>query len=123
MAEAAGQAARGVAHGAPVTADPFMRWMMTSLSPLLRGVMPWLYAIDPRALSFTLLALTTFVMAWAGRQFYTRAWASVRHGSADMNTLVALGTGAAFLFSLIGDARSRISSSAAAWRRTCITRR
>ena len=78
-----------------------MRWMMTSLSPWLRGVMPWLYAIDPRALGFTLLALTTFVMAWAGRQFYTRAWASVRHGSADMNTLVALGTGAAFLFSLL----------------------
>ena len=77
-----------------------MRWMMTSLSPWLRGVMPWLYAIDPRVLGFTLLVLTTFVMAWAGRQFYTRAWASVRHGSADMNTLVSLGTGAAFLFSL-----------------------
>jgi Cu+-exporting ATPase len=92
-----------VGHHA-ATVDPFMHWMMTSLSPLLRDAMPWLYAIDPRAIGFTLLASTTFVMAWAGRQFYTRAWASVRHGSADMNTLVTLGTGAAFLFSVIATA-------------------
>jgi Cu+-exporting ATPase len=91
-------AGRAGHHAAAV--DPFMHWMMTALSPWLRGAMPWLYAIDPRAISFTLLAVTVFVMAWAGRQFYARAWASVRHGSADMNTLVTLGTGAAFLFSL-----------------------
>jgi Cu+-exporting ATPase len=99
-------AAQAVGHhtsgaGAGASADPFMRWMMTSLSPWLRDVMPWLYALDPRVLGFTLLALTAFVMTWAGRQFYVRAWASVRHGSADMNTLVALGTGAALLFSLL----------------------
>jgi Cu+-exporting ATPase len=40
-------------------------------------------------------------MTWAGRHFYTRAWAALRHRSADMNTLIAVGTGAAFLFSLI----------------------
>jgi Cu+-exporting ATPase len=40
------------------------------------------------------------VMLWAGRHFYTRAWAAFRHHSADMNTLVALGTGAAFLYSV-----------------------
>src|SRR5690606_33870840 len=43
---------------------------------------------------------TSFVMVWAGRHFYTRAWAAVRHHSADMNTLIALGTGAGFLFSV-----------------------
>ena len=48
-----------------------------------------------------LLALTVLVMTWAGRHFYTRAWAAFRHRSADMNTLIALGTGAAFLYSLI----------------------
>ncbi|MCW5785622.1 MAG: copper-translocating P-type ATPase, partial [Nitrospirales bacterium] len=48
-----------------------------------------------------LLAMTVFVMTWAGRHFYTRAWAAFRHHSADMNTLVAVGTGAAFLFSLL----------------------
>ncbi|MHB1861447.1 MAG: heavy metal translocating P-type ATPase [Gemmatimonadaceae bacterium] len=49
---------------------------------------------------WTLLALTTFVMAWAGRHFYIRAWSALRHGGSDMNTLISLGTGAAYLFSL-----------------------
>ncbi len=41
------------------------------------------------------------VMAWAGRDFYARAWNALRHRSADMNTLISVGTGAAFLFSLV----------------------
>ena len=45
------------------------------------------------------LALTVPVVAWAGRHFYTRAWSAFRHHGADMNTLIAVGTGAAFLFS------------------------
>jgi Cu+-exporting ATPase len=49
---------------------------------------------------YFLLALTLPVVGWTGRHFYTRAWAGLRHLSADMNTLIALGTGAAFLFSL-----------------------
>ncbi len=48
----------------------------------------------------TLLAATIFVMGWAGRHFYTRAWSSFRHRTSDMNTLIAVGTGAAFLYSL-----------------------
>jgi len=87
------------AHG-PV-ADPFMRWAMESLTPALRAVMPWLYAIDPAVLSWSLLVLTLGVMAWAGRHFYVRAWSGFRHHSADMNTLVAVGTGAAFLYSVL----------------------
>ena len=56
----------------------------------------------PMALrGFILLALTVAVMGWAGRHFYTRAWAAFRHHSADMNTLIAVGTGAAFIYSLI----------------------
>jgi Cu+-exporting ATPase len=39
-------------------------------------------------------------MTWAGRHFYTRAWAGLRHRATDMNTLIALGTGAAFVFSV-----------------------
>ena len=35
-------------------------------------------------------------MAWAGRHFYVRAWKGLRHRTADMNTLIAIGTGAAF---------------------------
>src|SRR5687768_4678374 len=51
--------------------------------------------------NYALLALTTFVMVWAGGDFYVRAWKALRHRSADMNTLVSLGTGAAFLYSLV----------------------
>jgi Cu+-exporting ATPase len=82
-------------------ADPFMRWAMESLTPALRAAAPWLHAIPTAIVAWTLLALTLGVMAWAGRHFYTRAWAAFRHHSADMNTLIAVGTGAAFLYSVI----------------------
>ncbi len=87
-------------HHGPV-ADPFMRWAMEHMAPPLRAVAPWLYAIPAALLSWALLLVTLGVMAWAGRHFYTRAWAAFRHHSADMNTLVAVGTGAAFLYSVI----------------------
>jgi Cu+-exporting ATPase len=51
--------------------------------------------------TWTQLVAALGVMLWAGRHFYTRAWAAFRHGSADMNTLVAIGTGAAFLYSVV----------------------
>ena len=54
-----------------------------------------------RAVTFAQLAATVGVMLWAGRHFYTRAWAAFRHHSADMNTLIAVGTGAAFLYSVV----------------------
>ncbi|MEY4634605.1 MAG: hypothetical protein RJA55_403, partial [Acidobacteriota bacterium] len=43
---------------------------------------------------------TIFVMTWAGRHFYTRAWSGLKHGTADMSTLIAVGTGSAFVYSL-----------------------
>ena len=49
---------------------------------------------------YALAAATLFVMVWAGRRIYTGAWKTVLHGSPDMNALVALGTGAAFFYSL-----------------------
>ena len=49
-----------------------------------------------------LLAMALMTMLWAGRDIYVRAWSAARHGSADMNTLIAIGTGAAFLYSLFG---------------------
>jgi len=59
--------------------------------------MPWHHA---RAAWLALAALSLVAMLWAGRRFYVKAWAALRHGTADMNTLVALGTGAAFFYSL-----------------------
>ena len=55
----------------------------------------------PGALAWTLLAVTLFVMTWAGRHFYVRGWMGLRRRSPDMNTLIAIGTGAAFLYSAI----------------------
>src|SRR5688500_5418859 len=83
------------------TADPFMRWVSESVTPGLRAMLPWLYAIDPRVIAFSLLGIATAIMLWAGRHFFTRAVAAFRHHSADMNTLIAVGTGAAFLFSVV----------------------
>jgi P-type Cu+ transporter len=51
--------------------------------------------------NYELLGLTSVILAWAGRDIYLRAWKSLRHGSADMNTLVTLGTGSAFVYSLV----------------------
>ncbi|MDQ6872267.1 MAG: heavy metal translocating P-type ATPase, partial [Gemmatimonadota bacterium] len=51
--------------------------------------------------NYGLLGVTAAILGWAGRDIYRRAWNAVRHGSADMNTLVALGTGSAFLYSVI----------------------
>ena len=51
------------------------------------------------------LALTLPVVFYSGAPFYTAAWSAVRHGAANMNTLIALGTGAAFLYSLWETAR------------------
>ena len=44
-------------------------------------------------------ALTLPVLFYAGLPFYQDAWTALRHRSANMNTLIALGTGAAFLYS------------------------
>jgi Cu+-exporting ATPase len=46
------------------------------------------------------LALTLPVIFYAGAPFYRAAWTALRHAAANMNTLIALGTGAAFLYSL-----------------------
>ena len=57
------------------------------------------------------LALTLPVVGWSGRHFYVRAWAALKHGGADMNTLIALGTGAAFGFSAFVTIAARWASS------------
>jgi len=51
--------------------------------------------------NYALLVVTVVILIWAGRDIYRGAWIAVRHRSADMNTLVALGTGSAFLYSVV----------------------
>ncbi len=83
------------------SADPFMRWMARTVGPAVTRALPWLGAIQHRAMGYLLFALTLVAVTWTGRHFYTRAWSAFRHRTADMNTLVAVGTGAAFLYSVV----------------------
>ncbi len=50
------------------------------------------------------LLLATPVQFWAGWQFYRGAWAMARHRTTDMNTLIAVGTSAAYVYSLVATA-------------------
>ncbi len=52
-----------------------------------------------RAAWFVTAILTLPVMIYSGGHFYTGAWAAFKHRSANMNTLIAIGTGAAWLYS------------------------
>jgi Cu+-exporting ATPase len=73
--------------------------LLSSLSPMLGGPhLPFLplWFISP----WTQLLLTTPVLFWCGRDFYSGALSAFRQHSADMNTLVAAGTGIAWLMSL-----------------------
>ncbi len=58
-------------------------------------------ALDFPARPWIECALTTPVVFVMGREFFTGAWQRLRHGSADMNTLVATGTLAAYVFSVV----------------------
>ncbi len=83
--------------------DLFSR-LMQPISGALRGMLPSLYSFaesSPQILKFVLFFVTLPVVFWAGWQFYEGAWKGLKHRSADMNTLIAVGTGAAFLYSLV----------------------
>src|ERR671911_556944 len=64
--------------------------------PMMLGFMP---PIPMGWLNLGLLALATPVQFWAGWRFYRGAYAALKHGQANMNTLVAVGTSAAYLYS------------------------
>src|SRR5437867_5999021 len=57
--------------------------------------------LDPLWIKIGLALVTLPVVGWSGRQFYKGAWSGFRHRTADMNTLIGVGTGAAYLYSLI----------------------
>jgi len=68
---------------------------------ILIGSLEWIPGI-PRILTnyYLLWIVATPIQFWAGWQFYRGAWGAFRHKSADMNTLIAVGTSAAYLYSL-----------------------
>jgi Cu+-exporting ATPase len=89
----------GSAGGMERMKDPLMSWNMRVIDPVLRRMLPWIYRLNDNAIRWFLFALAAFILGWAGRRFFTKAWSALLHKTADMNTLVALGTGAAFLYS------------------------
>jgi len=66
-----------------------------------QDMLPLIEIIPRRTMWFILFLLTTPVQFWAGRHFYQNAWASIRHGSTNMNTLVVVGTTAAYAYSAL----------------------
>ncbi|MDI1240761.1 MAG: heavy metal translocating P-type ATPase [bacterium] len=61
------------------------------------GTISWL---NFKGVNWLQLILTTPVVLYSGRHFYTGAWAAFKHRAADMNTLIAVGTGTAFIYSV-----------------------
>ena len=56
--------------------------------------------VSPQVSTWAQFALSTPVVLWAGWPFFQRAWASIIHRSLNMFSLIALGTGSAYLYSL-----------------------
>ena len=52
-------------------------------------------------MEYLLWALATPVQFWAGLRFYRGAWGALKHRTADMNTLIAVGTSAAYFYSMV----------------------
>ncbi len=74
------------------------------IDSVLQNLLPQLYefaATDPQLLKLGMLIVTLLVMVFCGQQFYVGAWRGLQHRTADMNTLIAVGTGAAFLYSTV----------------------
>lgn len=65
----------------------------------LMRAFPWLYAAPPSLLRWSLFVLTAVLAPWAGGSIFLNAFRGLRHGTTNMNTLVSLGTGVAFLYS------------------------
>ena len=61
--------------------------------------LPWFDGISHRVANFVFIAMATPVQFWAARQFYTSAWGALKHRTSNMNTLIAVGTSVAFLYS------------------------
>jgi P-type Cu+ transporter len=84
---------RKVVVGFALSVVIFAGTMQPDWFPFLPG---WLHN------GYVLWALATPVQFWVGRQFYTTAWSALRHGTTTMNTLIAMGSSAAYFYSVLG---------------------
>jgi Cu+-exporting ATPase len=75
------------------------RFIFAAVLAALIMVLMWLPSFAGKP--YLLLILATPVQFWAGWRFYRGAWGALKHKTTDMNTLVAVGTSAAYFYSMI----------------------
>ncbi|MBI5041212.1 MAG: copper-translocating P-type ATPase [Gammaproteobacteria bacterium] len=68
---------------------------------MLLGLLPMLHDPGGRAFWFTVGIATLFALVYSGGHFFIGAWKSFRNHNANMDTLIALGTGCAWLYSMV----------------------
>ena len=71
-----------------------------AMSEMIPG-QPVQHAFSPRLLSLIQFALASPVVLWGGRPFFERGWASLVNRHLNMFTLIALGTGTAYVYSVV----------------------
>ncbi|HXE82398.1 MAG TPA: heavy metal translocating P-type ATPase [Gemmatimonadales bacterium] len=78
------------------------------LMPVAISLRDWIagqgWILELTWIKWGLALLTLPVVVWSGQQFYKGTWSGFRHRTADMNTLIGVGTAAAFLYSLVATA-------------------
>ncbi len=77
--------------------------MVLSYPDFIPGLRDWMPAgSNARRVVWALLGLFSLpVLAWSGSQFFTGTWDALKHRSANMHTLIAIGVSAAFLYSIV----------------------
>ena len=85
---------------AAIVSVPVMLLSYPDLVPGLRDWMP-MGSAERRFVWAALGVLALPVMLWSGSQFYTGMWAALKHRSANMHTLIAIGISAAYLYSVV----------------------
>jgi Cu+-exporting ATPase len=80
--------------------------MLLSYPDLIPGVRDWMpMGSAERRIVWALLGVLAFpVLVWSGSQFFTGMWQALKHRSANMHTLIAIGVSAAFLYSVVAAA-------------------
>jgi Cu+-exporting ATPase len=74
--------------------------LLLAMSDLIPG-QPVQHAISPLILKYIQLMLASPVVLWGGWPFFQRGWASIVNRSLNMFTLIAVGTGVAYLYSVV----------------------
>jgi Cu+-exporting ATPase len=90
------------------SADPVLNFLARVLEPLTPAV---LMSLPAQPLRWLLCAMSIAVMLFAAPEIYVAAWRAARHGTTNMNTLIAIGTLSAFAASFFATIRATASGA------------